>query len=433
MDKSRIFRTLENAGKSSKAACLRGLLLCLIPAAAAAGLSSCTSSEKASVVDTQPNATADALSVGVTKPTRKPLARTLTVSSELVPYQEIDVYAKEAGYVRDLFVDYGTRVKANQTMAVLEIPELELQVQQDDADIKHAQDEITRSEHDLERVKAQHNAVHLQYERLTGVAKTKQGLIAQQELDDAQGKDLATEAQVEVSKSALQAAQSELATMRVKRQHDQVLSDYSKIIAPFAGVVTKRYANKGTLLQAGTNSSTQAMPLVQLSQDDVFRLVIPVPESYVRYIRVGDPVNVVVGSLGRTFTGKVARFSVDVVADTRTMHTEVDVRNTDGALVPGLYAEATLSLEQKQNALSVPLQAVNRNGDQASVFVVGSGNKLEQRQVTLGIETANDAEVTSGLSEDNLIVVSDRSGLKSGQIVNPKVIELIEYQTQPEK
>jgi RND family efflux transporter MFP subunit len=198
-------------------------------------------------------------------------------------------------------------------------------------------------------------------------------------------------------------------------------------------VVTKRYANKGTLLQAGTNSSTQAMPLVQLSQDNVFRLVIPVPESYVRYIRVGDPVNVVVDSLARRFTGKVARFSVDVVADTRTMHTEVDVPNTDGALVPGLYAEATLSLEQKQNALSVPLQAVNRNGDQASVFVVGSGNKLEQRQVTLGIETANDAEVTSGLSEDNLIVVSDRSGLKSGQIVNPKVIELTEYQTQPEK
>ena len=433
MDKSRIIRTSENAGKSSKVVSLPGLLLCLIAAAAATGLSSCASSGKASVVDTQPNAIADALSVGVTKPTRKPLARSLTVSSELVPFQEIDVYAKEAGYVRDLFVDYGTRVKANQTMAVLEIPELELQVQQDDAAIKHAQDEITRSEHDLTRVEAQHNAVHLQYERLTGVAKTKQGLIAQQEIDDAQGKDLAAEAQVEVSKSALQAAQSELATMRVKRQHDQVLSDYSKITAPFAGVVTKRYANKGTLLQAGTNSSTQAMPLVQLSQDNVFRLVIPVPESYVRYIRVGDPVDVVVDSLGRRFRGKVARFSVDVVADTRTMHTEVDVPNTDGALVPGLYAEATLSLEQKQNALSVPLQAVNRNGDQASVFVVGSGNKLEQRQVKLGIETANDAEVTSGLSEDNLIVVSDRSGLKSGQIVNPKVIELTEYQTQPEK
>jgi len=411
---------------------VRTLRVCLI-AAIAAGLSSCASNEKASVVENSSNSVADNLTVGVTKPARKALGRTLTVSAELVPFQEIEVYAKEAGYVRDLFVDYGTRVKVNQVMAVLEIPELELQVQQDEAAIKHAQDEVTRAEHDVARFEAQHNAVHLQYERLSGVAKTKQGLVAQQEIDDAQGKDLAAEAQVEVSKSALQAAQSELVTLRVKRQHDQVLSDYSKITAPFAGVVTRRYANKGTLLQAGTNSSTQAMPLVRLSQDDVFRLVIPVPESYVRYIRIGDPVDVVVGSLGKSFKGTVKRFSSDVVADTRTMHTEVDVPNTDGSLVPGLYAEATLSLEQKQDALTVPLQAINRSGEQASVFVIGSGNKLDERKVTLGIQTANDAEILSGLSQDNLIVVSDRSGLKSGQLVNPKTIELTEYQGQAEK
>jgi multidrug efflux pump subunit AcrA (membrane-fusion protein) len=114
------------------------------------------------------------------------------------------------------------------------------------------------------------------------------------------------------------------------------------------------------------------------------------------------------------------------------MHTEVDVPNTDGTLVSGLYAEATLSLEQKEDALTVPLQAINRTGDQASVFVVAPGNKLEERQVTLGIQSANDAEIISGLSADDLIVVSDRSGLKSGQIVNPKVVEVKEYQT-PEK
>jgi RND family efflux transporter MFP subunit len=221
--------------------------------------------------------------------------------------------------------------------------------------------------------------------------------------------------------------------MRVKREHDQVLSDYAKIRAPFAGVVTQRYANQGALLQAGTNSSTQAMPLVRLSEDDVFRLVIPVPESYVRYISIGDPVSVEVSSLGKTFTGKVARFSVDVVADTRTMHTEVDVPNRDGSLVPGLYAEATLSLEQKKNVLSAPLQAINRSGDQATVFVVGPGNKLEVRPVTLGIQTASDAEILSGLSDDNLLVVSDRSGLKAGQVVNPKVIEITDYQGQQEK
>ena len=396
-------------------------------------LSSCASNEKASVTET-PNGNADVLTtVGVTKAKRKPVQRTLTVSAELVPFQEIDVYAKESGYVKTLNVDYGSRVKANQVMAILEIPELQLQIEQDDAAIKHDADEVTRAEHDVSRYEAQHKVLHLQYERLSGVAKTQKGLIAQQELDDAQGKDLAAEAQVDASRSNLAATQSELATMKVRREHDRVLFDYSRITAPFAGVVTKRYANLGTLLQAGTSSSTQAMPLVQLSQDDKFRLVIPVPETYVKYIHVGDAVNVAVGSLGRTFAGKVARFSVDVVADTRTMHTEVDVTNTDGSLLPGMYAEATLSLERKEDALTVPIQAISRSGEQASIYVVASGNKLELRRVTLGIETANDAEVLSGLNADDSIVVSDRSGLKAGQIVNPKVIELTEYKEPQDK
>jgi RND family efflux transporter MFP subunit len=396
----------------------------------AAGLCSCASSGKASpsVVDNQSDT--DTLKVGVTKPGRKSLDRKLTVSAELVPFQEIDVYAKESGYVRELLVDYGTRVKKDQVMAILEIPELEIQLKQDDAAIKHSQDEVVRAEHDLARVKAMHETLRLQYKRLSDVAKTKAGLIAQQELDDAQGKDLAGEAQVDETQAALDAAQSELASMQVKRQHDQVLFDYSRITAPFAGVVTQRFANLGTLIQAGTSSSTQAMPLVHLSQDDVFRLVIPIPESYVRYIKIGDPATVSVPALGKTFTGEVKRFSPDVVANTRTMHTEVDVRNADGSLVPGLYAEATLSIEQKQNALSVPLQAISRSGDQSSVFVVGPGNKLEVRQVSLGIQTANDAEITSGISPNDQIVVSDRSGLKAGQAVDPQTVKVDEYQGQ---
>jgi RND family efflux transporter MFP subunit len=405
-------------------------MLAALIATMAAGLSSCASSEKASpsVADNQSGT--DTLKVGVTKPARKSLDRKLTVSAELVPFQEIDVYAKESGYVRQLLVDYGTRVKKDQVMAVLEIPELEIQLKQDDAAIKHAQDEVVRAEHDLARVKAVHETLHLQYKRLGDVAKTKAGLIAQQELDDAQGKDLAGEAQVDASEAALDASQSELTSMQVRRQHDQVLFDYSRITAPFAGVVTQRYANLGTLIQAGTNSSTQAMPLVHLSEDDVFRLVIPIPESYVRYIKIGDPATVSVTALGETFTGEVKRFSPDVVANTRTMHTEVDVRNTDGSLVPGLYAEATLLIEQKQNALSVPLQAISRSGDQSSVFVVGPGNKLDVRQVVLGIQTANDAEITSGISPNDQIVVSDRSGLKAGQIVSPQTVEVTEYKGQ---
>lgn len=394
-------------------------------------LASCGNSAKVQANDPGSPGSA-AVSVGVTKVGRKTLERTLALSSELVPYQVIDVYAKEAGYVKELNVDYGSHVQKDQVMATLDIPELQSQLMQDDAAIKTAQNQVTHAQNELARVKAQYTALHLQYDRLSKVAKSKPGLVAQQEVDDAQGKDLAADAQVEASQSNLEVTQSQLESARAKKEHDKVLFDYAKITAPFAGVITQRYANLGTLMQAGTNSSTQAMPLVRLSQDDRFRLVIPVPESYVHSIHEGDPVSVLVPSLNRTFPGKVARFSVDVQSDTRTMHTEVDVLNPNRILLPGLYAEATIRLEKKDNALVVPVQAVSQ-GDQNSVYVVNPSNKIEVRNVKLGIQTADDAEVLSGLNEGESIVVSDRAGLKAGQDVEPKVIESVGFKGQEEK
>src|SRR5579864_3055677 len=124
---------------------------CLI-AILAGGLTGCAKSEKVRAESDAPAG----ITVGVTKVGRKTLERQLTVSSELVPFQEVDVYAKESGYVRDLLVDYGTRVKKGQVMAVLEIPELEVQLQQDAAAIRNAADQVTRAEHELGRVEAQH-------------------------------------------------------------------------------------------------------------------------------------------------------------------------------------------------------------------------------------------------------------------------------------
>jgi RND family efflux transporter MFP subunit len=417
-------RALPNRGRKGVDAFVPAFLVLFC-----AVLASCGKSDKASAN----TAGAQGVSVGVTKVTRKSVGRTLTVSSELVPFQQIDVYAKESGFVKTLNVDYGTHVRAGQVLAVLEIPELQLQLTEDDASIKNAQNQVTLADHELNRVQANREVLHLQYDRLNGVANSKPGLVAQQEVDDAQGKDLAAQAQVEASKSNLQAVQSQLQLTEAKRARDQALFDYSKITAPFAGVVTQRYANLGALLQAGTSSSTQAMPLVRLSQEDIFRLVIPVPESYVRYIHLGDSVQVHVPSINRTLPGRVARFSNDVTEDTRTMHTEVDVSNSNGVLVEGLYAEATITLETKNNVLSVPLQAIDHNGDRTTVLAVSSAGKLETRTVVLGIQTASDAEVISGLEEGELVVVSDRSSLKDGEEVQPKIIELVTYQNQEEK
>jgi RND family efflux transporter MFP subunit len=368
--------------------------------------------------------------VGVTKVARKTLQRTITLSAELVPFQEIDVYAKESGYVKKLYVDYGSRVKEGQLMAILEIPELEAQLQEDKGDVTNATDEVARAQHMLKRYQAMYKAIHLEYTRLNGVFESKPGLVAQQEVDDAQGKDLAAASQVDAGQAAFEAAQGKLAASQSKLVHDQALFAYSRITAPFAGVVTERYANFGTLMQAGIGSSTQALPLVRLSQDNLFRLVIPVPESDVSYIRVGDPVEVRVPSLNRVVPGKVARFSVDVREDTRTMHTEVDVPNPDRILIPGVYAEATLALEKKTNVNVLPLEAVTIIGAQGSVDIVDNANEIENRKVTLGMRTPTEIEIESGVQEGDQVVTSDRSQLKIGQKVQPQVAEGVENQQQ---
>jgi RND family efflux transporter MFP subunit len=291
---------------------------------------------------------------------------------------------------------------------------------------------VNRLQSEIGRAKAQHNMLHLQYERLAGVAKAQTGMVAQQEVDDSQSKDLAAESNVEAAQGAYQGAQSQLMVSKAKLSHDQALYDYSKITAPFDGVVTQRYANYGALMQAGT-TSTQATPLVRLSDENLYRLVIPVPESDVKYIHLGDPVEVRVPSAGKTVQGKVARFSIDVSGATRTMHTEVDIPNPNNQLVPGVYAEAVLTLNHNGSALVVPLQAVDHQGEQASVMVTGDDNRIESRKVSLGIQMPDYVEVASGLRKGDQVVVSDRSGLKAGQAVRSKPQAAISYEANAQQ
>lgn len=398
----------------------------LLLASAAAFFTGCSGTQK---VDASSGpAPESAVTVAVAPVARHPISRAITISSELVPYQEIDLYAKESGYLKQLLVDYGTRVKKGQLVAELEIPELQMQLQQDAAAIKNQQELVQQFQHQAERVGAQVNMYELQFKRLKSVADSKPGMVAQQEVDDADDKYLAAQAQYEAAKSSVSSAQSELAAAQAREQRDRVLFEYSKIYAPFAGIITQRYANEGTLVQAGTSSSTNVLPIAKLSEDDLFRLVIPVPESYVKYIHVGDPVAVHVSSLDRNFPGTVKRFSTDVNQSTRTMHTEVDVPNPGWVLMPGLYADATITLEKKNDALTIPLQAVTQNGNGATVDVVTPENRIEVRPIQLGLESANLAEVVSGLRNGEKVVVSDRASLKAGNMVISHPAEMSDYQ-----
>ncbi len=365
--------------------------------------------------------------VGVMKATRQAIGRSLTISSELVPFQEIDVFAKESGYVSKLLVDYGSHVKKGQLLAVLEIPELQMQLDEDRADLKSKRDQVSNAQHQQNRLEAQHRVLHLAYQRLADVSKSKPGLVAQQEVDDVQGRDLASQAAVDAAGANIEAAQSGLAASEAKLTRDQAVYDYARITAPFTGVVTQRYANMGVLVSSGTNSSTQAMPVVRLSQLDLFRLVIPVPESYVKYVKVGQSVKVHVPALDRDFTGHVARFSYDIHDATRTMHTEVDVPNPSGALLPGLYAEATIALAHAPDALTVPTQVVERTSKQATLMVVDSQNQIQIRNVVLGIETETQCQVLSGLQDGDRVVASDRGSLHAGETVNPREVPATSY------
>jgi RND family efflux transporter MFP subunit len=364
----------------------------------------------------------DAPVAAVARAERRTIANILTISGEFKPFQDVDVHAKVAGYIKVIYVDVGDHVKQGQTLAILEVPELAAQLAGADAAVRRAKEEIGRAQGDLERAKSTHAATHSAYSRLSDAAKTRQGLVAQQELDDAQAKDLESEAQVSSAKAALSAAQQELEVAQANQKQMAALSDYTRITAPFAGVVTNRYADTGALVAAGTSSSTQAMPVVRLAQVSVLRLVLPIPESIAGQVHLRDPVKVHVQALNQDIEGRVSRFADSLDLQTRTMQTEIDCENRSGRLMPGMYTETELSLREKKNALTIPLQAVVRNGDDATVLAVNSQNILEGRHVKLGLEDSARVEVLSGLSEGDGVVIGNRSQFRSGQKVQPKQI-----------
>ena len=358
--------------------------------------------------------------MAVAKVEMKELSRTLTLAAEFRPFQEIDVHAKVAGFLKTILVDVGDQVKEGQLLAVLEIPELRDEAQQDEATVHRSAEEINRAQADLERSESAHEVAHLAATRLAGVLKSRPNLVAQQEVDDAAARDRMAEAQVATAKAALAAAKQQLAVSNAMASKTRTLLEYTRITAPFTGVVTHRYADTGAMIQAGTASQSQAMPVVRLSQNAKLRLTIPVPESAVASIRVGQSVDVRIDSINRSLPGTVSRFAGKVDADTRTMDTEVDVRNDDLTLVPGMYASASIGLERPRRTLTVPVQALERNDEKTTVLVVANG-VLERKPVKIGLETPDRAEVTEGLHENDLVVVGSRSQLRPGTAVNAKV------------
>jgi RND family efflux transporter MFP subunit len=354
---------------------------------------------------------------------RENLTSRLSIAAEFQPYQEVNVYAKVSGYIQKLYVDWGAHVKQGQLLAVLEIPELQQQLEQDEANTKKSEQDLERAKEELNRATSAYTVAHLTYSRLADVQKSRPELVAQEEIDVAEGKDQEASAGESSAKDALAGSEQELAASKAAMEKDRALFGYSRITAPFDGVVTEIGAYTGALLPAGTSSNKGDQTLCHLSQNNLLRLVIPVPERAVADLHVAEPVTVSVSSINKTFPGKVSLFSDQIDEQTRTMHTEVEVPNPAFEIVPGMYATVEIPLHTVANALTVPVQAVETSGETSgSVLVVGTDNRIEKRDVTIGVQNATEVEILTGLRENERVIFGEQSQYKPGELVNPKPI-----------
>jgi RND family efflux transporter MFP subunit len=381
---------------------------------AALGFSGCRDSKGSSNADA-----ANVPSARVAAAQRGDISRALTLAGQFQPYQVVDVHPKVSGYMARINVDIGDVVHQGQTLAVLQVPELKAQLQSATFAMAQSKEEITRAQNEIDRAEATYTALHAQSERLKQAAATRPGLIAQQELDNALAQDLSAQAQVDAAKSAMAAAKQHMGAATADKESVEALENYTNVTAPIAGVVIWRYADTGALIQGGTNSNDQALPIVRLSQSSLLRLRVPVPEDDVQYVHAGDQLEVRVDAINRSFTGQIVRFTRNVNFETRTMETEIDVENKDLSIAPGMYANTLLELDEHKNIVTIPMEALVLNGNQQAVYVLDESNRIHIRSIQVGLEGQKLAEIAGGLNPGDRVVLGGQENYREGQRVDP--------------
>lgn len=350
---------------------------------------------------------------------RGSIAQVLTLAGQFQAYQVVDVHPKVSGFIRHIYVDIGDHVHQGQTLAELEVPELSAQLQGTVSRMASTQDDVTRAQHEVARAESMHAALHAQFTRLKGASAAQPGLVAEQELDDSRAKDLSSEAQVDAAKAALSAAEETADVAQSENQRVKALFNYSHVIAPLDGIIVQRFADTGALIQAGTNSDSQSLPVVQLAQSGLLRLRVPVPEDDVRFVHIGDMMQVRVDAVNRSFTGKVVRFTRDISPVTRTMETEIDVENQNLTLDPGMYANTQLQLDHVSDVPTVPQEAVVQEGKHDVVYVLDNHDRVHVRPVTVGLEGSLLVQIASGLRPGERVIIGAQNKYHEGQQVSP--------------
>ena len=404
--------------EAPRSATALGFALLLATIAAGCAASSQASPEAA---PTQTAAAAERREVvAVVQPDREDISRKLALTGEFRAYQSVDIHARVAGYIREMHVDVGDAVKAGSVIAEVEVPELADELTGAEATSQQLEAEIGRMERELERAKAEARLTETLASRLASVQEQEPGLIARQETDAATLKHQSALAQVQAAEAALGAARQRAAAAQARRSRSATMLEFRVVTAPFSGVITHRFADPGAMVRAVSSSSSQ--PIVRIAQIDRLRLVVPVPEESAAAIRVGTPVDVRIGAVAKTIQARVSRRSNALKRSTSTMDVEVDVPNPGRVLLPGMYADATFSVDDRASVLTVPVQALTLRDGKSTILVVDAAGQVGQRDVQTGLATEAKVEIMSGLQEGDAVIIGDRSRLQVGQHVEVKVV-----------
>lgn len=376
-----------------------------ILAAICLGLISCGGNSHAP----QPTASASAsslLQVDVTVVQSKRLKATISLPAELVPYEAVDLYARETGFVRSIRVDRGSTVRQGELIAEIEAPELVAQRAQADAAYQSAESQLVAGQAKLAADQAT-------YEHMDAAAKTP-GVVAPNDLEIAQKAAESDRANVDALRKTADAAQEGLRAITQ-------LESYLRITAPFDGQITTRYVHPGALVGPAGGAGA-SMPIVHIETVTRHRLVVPVPENDVAGVPEGTPVAFSDPSFpGRTFSAPIARISHGVDVKTRTMPVELDVLDPKAELVPGTYCSVQWPVSRNYDTLFVPASAVGSDLERTFVIRVRAG-KTEWVDVKTGVRVENSVEIFGELKEGDQIAIRATDQLRPGTPVTPRTM-----------
>ena len=306
----------------------------------------------------------------------------------LKPFVESPLYARTNGYLKKWYKDIGSHVAKGDILAEIDTPEIDQQLAQARADLVTSQANLSLS-----------NLTATRYQDLI-----KSDSVSRQDLDNANG-DLAA-----------RKAMAQSADANVKRLEE--MESFKRVYAPFAGIITQRNVDPGTLINAG-NGGTATKEMFDLAQIDPIRVFVSVPQAYSPSIHLGLKACLSLSELARrNFCGQVVRTANSIDPNTRTLLTEVDVPNPSGTLLPGSYAEVHFDVKFTGQRLSLPINALLFRPDGTMAAVVGPDNQINLKKLTIGRDFGNALEVLEGIEPGDNIVVNPPDALEQGEPVN---------------